>query len=368
MNQLYGKDLICTQDWSLDDLKQVIDLAIQMKLERNNPKWRKSLEYKNFLMLFYSPSVRTHLSFSTAATELGGHAQYMVPTMGRFKSTSSAGESIEDAAQVMAGYMAGIGIRTMESSIASYGEGNALIREYAKWSPVPVINMADDMFHPCQALSDIMGWSEWFGGTQTGNYANLKKKNLLLTWGHGSLARSWNSPQETLLLASRFGLNITIARPDGYDLDPNVYREIERNCEQTKTHFNIVDNPEAGYENANIVYSRHWVSPDAYKGGQFQKQKEIEKALTYSKWITTDQKMSKTDNSIFTHPMPIDRGYEVEDAVASGPNSVIYTVAHNRLHIQKAILSLIMGNSEKNNLEERSAGESRENAFAVMDT
>jgi ornithine carbamoyltransferase len=347
--QLYGKDLICTQDWSQDELITILNTAIAMKRDRFNAKWANLFHHKNFLMLFYSPSVRTHLSFTAAATELGGHAQYLAPTsMARLKSKSSGGEIIEDAANVISKFMTGIGIRIMEGSLSYYGEGHALIREYAKYASIPVINMADDVCHPCQSLADIMGWAEWFsGGLDDVDFNVLKGKKLLLTWGRGTLARSWNSPQGNLLLASRFGMNITVARPEGYDMDPQCYHEIKKNCAANGATFDIIEDPVKGYDNAHVVYSRNWISPHAYQEGHFNKDAEIKKAMTYVDWITTEKKMRQTDQAIFTHPMPVDRGYEVEDAVASSPHSIIYNVASNRLPVQKSVMAHIMGTLSK---------------------
>jgi ornithine carbamoyltransferase len=125
---LWGKNLICTQDWDKDELMMLLNTAIEMKADRFNAKWVNLFKCKNFLMMFYSPSIRTHLSFTAAAAELGGHAQYLEPTtMSKLKT--SAGETIEDAANVMSQFMAGIGIRIMESSLTYYGEGHQLIRE-----------------------------------------------------------------------------------------------------------------------------------------------------------------------------------------------------------------------------------------------
>lgn len=342
---LYGKNLICTQDWGVDELMTLLNTAVEMKADRFNPKWSSVFERRNFLMMFFSPSVRTHLSFTAAATELGGHAQYLAPTtMSKLKSKTTAGETIEDAAIVMSQFMAGIGIRIMESSLSHYGEGHQMIREYAKHAKVPVINMADDVCHPCQSLADLMGWAEWFsGGLESINFHTLKRKKLLVTWAQGSLARSWNSPQGSLLLASRFGLDITLARPDGYDMDLTVYDQIQQNCQANGSEFKVINDPVSGYDGADIVYARNWISPDAYQNGQFSKEDEINKALNYPDWITTDAKMKKTDRAIFTHPMPIDRGSEVEDSVASGKRSVIYNVASNRLHVQKSIIAHTMG-------------------------
>jgi N-acetylornithine carbamoyltransferase len=269
----------------------------------------------------------------------------MTPSAGRFKTEKKAGETIEDAAQVIARYVAGIGIRILEDKIPHYGAGDEMLLEYAKWADVPILNMADDRFHPCQAMADVMGWAEWYGaGPGRPNYKALKGKKFLLKWGSGALARSWCSVQAALLIASRFGMDVTMAYPEGYDLDPEVIDWTKQNCAENGRDFDVVHDPDSGYDDAHIVYCRNWVSPDAYQDGKLQKQVEIEKAMAYQNWTTTTERMSRTDNAIFTHPMPVDRGNEVTDAVASGPRSAIYDIAENRLHVQKAVMALTMGN------------------------
>lgn len=340
---LSGKDVLCTQDLTKQELDDILNVAKCMKQERFHENWTKLLTNKTFLMFFYNPSVRTHLSFATAVSELGGHAEFFTPHMTRLQSPGQAGETIEDAARVMARYVAGIGIRIAEDKITSYGKGHELLLEYAKWADVPIINMASDRFHPCQGLADIMGWAEWYGnGSGYPNFENLKGKNFLLTWAKGELARGWCSVQESLLVASRFGMNITVAHPEGYDLDPEICNLTQQNCKMNNASYRVIDDPNEGYKGAHVVYSRHWVSPDAYKGGELQKLNEIRKALQFKDWITNTQRMSLTDNAIYTHCMPIDRGNEVTDEVASGPRSAIYDVAENRLHVQKAILALTL--------------------------
>ena len=133
-----------------------------MKSNRFHPDWRNLLAAKTFIMLFYNYSLRTRISFEAALTELGGHAQFITPSMMRLKTDMEAGETIEDAARVMSRYAAGIGIRIAESALPYYGAGNEFINDYAKWSSVPVINMANDFYHPCQGLADILGWCEAF--------------------------------------------------------------------------------------------------------------------------------------------------------------------------------------------------------------
>lgn len=342
---LYGRDLICTQYWRFDELMAVLDLAVRMKRDRFSERWANVLKHKTFFMFFYNPSVRTRQSFECAATELGGHAQYLEPSGMRLKTKDTAGETVEDAAKVMARYAAGIGIRILEDKVPYYGAGDELLLEYAYWANVPIINMADDRFHPCQGLADVMGWAEWLGGGPgRPDYAALRGKKFLLKWGSGALARSWCSVQEALLIASRFGMHVTLAYPPGYDLDPEVIQWTKENCAANGASFEIVHDPDSGYEGAHIVYCRNWVSPQAYRDGVFQKQAEIEKAKAFKGWTTTAERMARTDCAIFTHPMPVDRGSEVTDEVASGPRSAIYDIAENRLHVQKAILALTMGN------------------------
>lgn len=340
---LYGKHLLCTQDLTDSELLFLLDIAKKMKNERFHPSHKKLFEDKTFLMFFYNPSIRTHLSFTAAATELGGHAEFFNPHMTRLKAIEEGGESVKDAAKVMSRYVAGIGLRLFEGKLSQYGEGHALQAEYAQWSDVPIINLASDRFHPCQGLADIMTWAEWYGGGR-GNpyYQNLKGKNFLLTWAKGKLARCWCSVQEALLIASRFGMNITIARPNGYDLENEVCEWVQQNCRASSANYRVIDDPDAGYEGAHVVYSRHWVSPYAYEDGIYQKQTEVEKALKLKDWIVTTERMHQTDQAIYTHCMPVDRGNEVVDEVVDSKQSVIYDVAENRLHIQKAILAAIM--------------------------
>jgi ornithine carbamoyltransferase len=333
---LHGKDLICTQEWAVEELKEVLKLAAEMKAQRFTHRYSDCLAQKTFFMFFYNPSVRTRQSFECAATELGGHAQFLEPRAMRLKTATTAGETVEDAAKVMSRYAAGLGIRILEDKIGAYGEGDDLLREYARWSQIPIISMAHDKFHPCQGLADVLGLREHLG-------QNLKGKRLLMMWGHGALARSWCSVQENLLICSRLGMDVTLAYPEGYDLDPEVIAAVKGNCEAQGTDFDIVHDPVVGYEGAHVVYSRNWMSPEAYKNGELDKPGEIERALKYPEWICDAEKMALTNDALYIHPMPVDRGHEVTDQVASGPRSIIYDVAENRLHVQKALMALTMG-------------------------
>jgi len=330
-----GKDIICTQELSVQEINAILKLAKEMKADRYSNKYNQLLKDKTFLMFFYNPSLRTRISFEAAATELGGHAQFLEPKTMRLRKTSGgvevqAGETIEDAAKVLDRYACGLGIRILETSVENYGEGDALLREYAKYMNAPVINMADDKYHPCQGLADVMGMQEHKG--------DLQGKTVLMTWAHGNLARSYCSVHENLLITSRLGMNVRLAFPKGYDLPEEEIAKVKANCEMNGRKFETCHNPDEAYtKDVEFVYSRNWFGPGFYQIG---KQAEIERASKMTNWICTEERMERTNNGLFIHPMPVDRGKEVTDEVASGHRSIIIDIAENRLHIQKAIMAM----------------------------
>ncbi|MEA3475824.1 MAG: ornithine carbamoyltransferase [Candidatus Cloacimonadota bacterium] len=332
---LTGRDIICTQELSISEIEAILKLAKKMKSDRFGKKYNELLKDKTFLMFFYNPSLRTRISFEAAATELGGHAQFLEPAAMRLRKTKGgievqAGETIEDVAKVLDRYCCGMGIRILETSVENYGEGDALLREYAKYMNAPVINMADDKYHPCQGLADVMGMREHKG--------NLNGKTILMTWAHSALARSYCSVHENLLITSRLGMNVRLAFPKGYDLPEEKIAKVKANCKANGKTFDICNSPDEAYSNdVEFVYSRNWFGPDFYEIG---KQAEIDRASKMTNWICTEERMKGTNNGLFIHPMPVDRGKEVTDEVASGHRSIIIDIAENRLHIQKAIMAM----------------------------
>ncbi|NWF96460.1 MAG: ornithine carbamoyltransferase [Candidatus Thorarchaeota archaeon] len=340
MNELYGRDLITTQEWSAEEIERALSLAFEFKEHRFDHPLRNCLDRKTFFMFFYNPSVRTRQSFECAATELGGHAQFLEPGTMRLKSAKTAGETVQDAANVMSRYACGIGIRVLETAIERYGQGDELLREYAQHASVPIISMAHDRFHPCQGLADVMGMRMHAG-------KNLKGKKLLQVWAKGGLVRSWSSVQESILINTHLGTDVTLCYPEGYDLDPQVIQWCEDNAAASNSRFEIVHDLEEGYKNADFVYSRNWMTGHFYEdalrhGYDEAKKREIAKAMKYEDWITTREWMAKTHNAYFIHCGPVDRGSEVTDEVCDGPRSIVYDIAENRLHVQKAIMALTM--------------------------
>jgi len=329
---LKGRDLICTQDWSIEELEATLDLAVKLKADRYSNEHAQIIKHQTFMMMFYNSSLRTRQSFEAAATELGGHAQFLETKTLRLKSKTQRGEILKDTANVMSRYAEGIGIRILEDSVEDYGDGDKFLRDFADFADVPIISMAHDKFHPCQGLADVMGMRESIGDT--------RGKTLLQVWGYSPMVRSWSSVQESIIINSRLGMNVRMAYPEGFELDPEVIETTKANCAAVGTSFEITHDQEAAYDGADVVYSRHWMHPKRYELGREEDQRL---SAEHQDWRATMERMSRTNDAVYIHPMPIDRENEADDAVCDMERSIIYDVAENRLHAQKAIMALTMG-------------------------
>lgn len=335
---LFQRDLLSTQDWDLSEITQLLDLAEVMRRDRHKPEHREILSGRTFFLLFFSESLRTRLSFAAAISELGGQATEMSPQAARLGSGEGWKESIEDVARVIGSYGAGIGIRTDDGISTDFGQGAAFVREFASHTSMPVVSMGDDNFHPCQGLADLAGLRNTLGPA-------LKGKRILVSWAPSVLARSRSSTQAVLLAASRAGMEVTLAHPEGYELDGEVFSQIEKNCAASGSTLRVTHDSDEAYAGQHVVYARNWVSRDAYRDGRYHREQEIQRSMDTRRasWRCTADKMNTTEDAFFLNPMPVDRSREVTDEVASGPRSMIYAVAENRLHVQKAYIALTTG-------------------------
>jgi N-acetylornithine carbamoyltransferase len=328
---LGGKDLLCTQDWSVDELEAVLALAVEMKANRYSDEHARILKHRTFMMMFYNSSLRTRQSFEAAATELGGHSQFLETKTLRLQTATQRGEMLIDTANVMSRYACGIGVRILEDSVEGYGDGDKFLREFADLASVPIVSMAHDKFHPCQGLADVMGMRSRKG--------DMKGKTLLQVWGYSPMVRSWSSVQESILLNSRLGMNVRMAYPEGFELDPEVVETAKANCAAAGTSFEVTHDQEEAYEGADVVYSRQWMHPGRYEHGR---EFDMEESAKHRDWRATAERMARTNDALFIHPMPIDREHEADHEVCDAPTSIIYDIAENRLHVQKAIMALTM--------------------------
>ncbi len=340
-----GRDWITDLEYTKEELETILEVAWDLKRKRATGEPHELLKGKTLFMIFYNQSLRTRNSFEAGMHQLGGHAHDLNPKQiytpalpGREIAYST--ERVSDVARVLSRMGEGIAIRCYGEPVDwIYGEANRMIREFAYWADIPVINMEDDMYHPCQAMADIMTIIEKKG-------RDLKGKKFVMSWAYSpSVEKPLAVPQSAITVASKFGLNITLAHPEGLELDPNVIEAVKENVKKYGGSFEIVNDMKEAFKDADIVYpkswtSKHFIPPEVDKPMLDKTQELFEKN---KHWKTTKEmmKLAKED-AIYMHCLPADRGFEVDDDVIDGPQSVVFDEAENRLHVQKAIMALLM--------------------------
>jgi len=324
-NALRGRDFITTQEWTNDEIERALQTAADLKYRFRNGIPHRLLPDKTIFLLFFDKSTRTRNSFEAGITQLGGHAHFISAET----SQIAHGESPKDTGIILSSYGHAIAIR----HDLVPGEGNAYMREVARWATKPVLNMQCDVDHPFQTLADLMTIREIFGN-------DLRGRKIAVSWAYApSYAKPMSVPQGLITLMTRFGLEVTLAHPPEYKLMELPLRQARENAERYGTKFEIVDSMEAAFENADILYAKSWGIESLF--GNPQEALEISKR--YRHWICdeTKLKLAKPD-AIYMHCLPADRGYEVTDEVIDGPQSVVYQQAENRLHTCKAVMALTM--------------------------
>lgn len=338
---LRGRDLITLLEFDREEIETILDTALDLKRKWIRGEPHRLLQDKTLFMLFYNMSLRTRNSFEAGMTQLGGHAHFLQP--GAVYTPALPGEEqaysterIADVARVLAEMGHGIAIRIYGKHTGwIYGKGDLIVREFARWSRVPVINMEDDMYHPCQALADVMTMQEKLG--------DLRGKKFVMSWAYsGSVEKPLAVPQSAIIGASYFGMDIVLAHPKGLDLDPNILAAVKKNVKKYGGSFKLVHDMDEAFKDADVVYPKSWTAQptDGKTPMDPAKAKAIFEANKH--WITTKEKMELTNDALYMHCLPADRGMEVTDEVIDGPNSVIVEEAANRLHAQKGLMALIM--------------------------
>lgn len=324
--KLKGKDFLSTNDWTLEELEQALDLAFELKQKFALGEPTPYLLYKTLFMIFKDKSTRTRNSTEAAMTQLGGHAHYITEE----SSQISHGDTAKEIGIILSRYGHGIAIR----DDIYLGVGHKYMEEVAKWASIPVINLESDWDHPLQILADIMTIKEKF-------HNDLRGRKFVISWAYAkSHAKPLAVPQGLIMAMPRFGLDVTLAMPPEFELLPEAMEIARRNAEEAGVKFEVVHDMDEAFKDADIVYPKSW-GAYVYAGNNFEEMTRV--AEKYKDWIADERRMSLTKkNSIYMHCLPADRGFEVTDAVIDGPHSVIYDEAENRLHTVKAILALTM--------------------------
>lgn len=304
-----GKDLLCVHDLSLDEIYRVFAVASELKSELYQGIPHRMLSGKSLGMIFRKSSTRTRVSFEVGIWQLGGYGLYLNADdiqLGR-------GESISDTAKVLSRYLDGIMIRTYD---------HEEVVELAEHSSVPVINGLTDLFHPCQALADMFTAYE-----KRGTLAGLK----LAFIGDGN-----NVANSLLLICAKLGVHMSLACPEGYDPPQSVVEMAKLDAAQSGAQLQIVRDPMEAARDADIVYTDVWAS----MGQELEK---VERAKSFANYQVNRELMAiAKPDALVMHCLPAYRGEEITADVIDGPNSVVLDEAENRLHVQKAIMALLM--------------------------
>ena len=352
-NNFLGRDWIDAElDFSKEEWETLIDVALELKkLHALKQDQTHILKGKTLFTMFFNQSLRTRSTFATGIQQLGGFHVDLEP--GKTYTPTIKGydlpyktERISDVARILNRIGDAIAIRMYgEPAHWIYGFANQTIKEFAKYAEIPVINMEDDKYHPTQALADLITIKEKFG--------TFKGIKLTMSWAYsGSIAKPRSVPHSTILAATKMGMDVTLAYPEGFELDPEVIEHCKEFANENNSSFKIINSFDEGFKGAHIVYPKSWGPASCFsyidESGKVIKKYDHEEARklheSNKSWIATKKQMEMIDkDGIYMHCLPADRGQEVTDEVIDGKNSVIIDEAENRLHAHKAIMTMIMG-------------------------
>ncbi len=304
-----GKSLISINDLSLEEINQIFELSRTLKLKQMTGEPHKLLEGKTLGMIFSKPSTRTRISFQTGIYQLGGTGMYFGPNDLQLGKS----ENISDTAKVLSRYLNGIMIRTF---------AHQDVIDLADNASIPVINGLTDLLHPCQVLADL--------------FTILEKKEKLKGLKLAYVGDGNNMVHSLLHGCSKVGMNIAIATPNNFKPQKRYVDNAVQSAKNFGSKIEILENPAEAVKNADVVYTDVWASM-----GQ-ESEAEQRKKIFQKYRVNSELVKHAKDDYIFMHCLPAHRGDEVVNEVADSPNSVIFDEAENRLHVQKAIMALLM--------------------------
>jgi ornithine carbamoyltransferase len=319
-----GRHFINLEDFTKEEIETMLDVSMELKRKFAMGIDTPYLTNKTIFLMFFEQSTRTRNSMEAGIAQLGGHANYLDTSTMQI----SHGESAKDTAVILSRFGHGIACRN-----CFWEEGNKYLMEMAKHSSTPIMNLQCDLYHPMQGLADLMTIQEKFKDTR-----NLK---VSIIWAYATTHKKPISvPVSQVLLFPRFGMDVTLAYPEGYDLPDWVIAQAKENAARFGGSVKLTNNMEEAYRGADVVIPKNW--------GNWVTNQSIDvmgSLLEANRaWKCTEEMMQLTNkNSIYMHALPADRKNEVEDSVIDGPHSVVFDEAENRLHTAKAVMTLIMG-------------------------
>lgn len=309
VESLKGRDLLTLLDYSTAEVYELLELAKNLKFLTKEGKCPPLLEGKTLGMIFEKHSTRTRISFEVGIKQLGGNGMFMHSRdlqIGR-------GESVADTAKVLSGYLEGIMIRA---------NSHDMVKELAEHATIPVINGLTDLFHPCQALADLLTLQELKGDL----------KGRILTYvGDGN-----NVAHSLAIGAAHMGMHVRIATPEGYEPVEWISEEISKLAITNGGSYTVCNDPVAAVYQADCIYTDVWTS----MGQEDEAQVRLKDFAMYQ--VNTELANHAKPDFAFLHCLPAHREEEVTAVIIDGPNSYVFQQAENRLHAQKAVLASVM--------------------------
>ncbi len=310
LEDMKGRDFLTLQDFSAEELKSMLNLSQDLKAEQLKGEEHHLLKGKTLAMIFQKASTRTRVSFEVGMWQLGGSALFL--SSGELQL--GRGEPIKDTGRVLSRYVDGIMIRTFD---------HEEVEELAEHSDVPVVNGLTDLLHPCQVLADLLTIKEKFKDLK-----NLK----IAYFGDGN-----NVAHSLLLGCSKMGVHISIASPDGYGPREHIVTQAGENALKTGSSVFITKDPAQAADGADVLYTDVWTS----MGREEEKQQRRKIFSPYQ--VNTALLEKASSRALVMHCLPAYRGEEITEEVLEGKRSVVLDQAENRMHAQKGLLSMLMG-------------------------
>ncbi|MGE5559694.1 MAG: ornithine carbamoyltransferase [Chloroflexota bacterium] len=307
---LKGRDLISVHDLSVEEVEQIFDTAAFLKMQNKMGTQHKPLQGRTLGMIFSKSSTRTRVSFEVGIYQLGGYALYLSQN----DLQLNRGETIADTARVISRYLDGIMIRTFKHQD---------VVDLAKYADIPVINGLTDDEHPCQALADLFTVREKFG-------KDLRGRKMVFVGDGNNVAIS------VAHACAKVGMDFVLGAPAGYEINERYWKEIQDDMRITGATASVVHDPYEAVKGADVIYSDVFVS----MGQEADKERKLRELMPFQ--VNSKLMQAAKPETLFMHCLPAHRGEEVTDEVADSPNSVIFDEAENRLHVQKAIMALLM--------------------------
>jgi N-acetylornithine carbamoyltransferase len=332
------RDFLDTATWPPDAIDRILALAARVK----RGEVTGGLERKVLALVFMDPSLRTRASFEAAMFLHGGHAFVLEPGRGSWSFETEVGavmegvgvEHIIDAARVLGRYADAVAVRSFpRGSEWAIEREDRVIHNFARHCGKPVINMESVRRHPCQGLADALTLQERLG--------DPRGRKFVLQWAWHPKALPTAVPASAALAAAHLGMAVTIAHPEGFELDPEDLAAVSALARARGGSLAVSHDREAALDGADAVYVKAWGALSQHS----RPDRERQLRLPHRSWRMTTEALARTRDGkgIVLHCLPVRRNVEIDDAVLDGPNSAVYDEAENRLHVQRALLLDLLG-------------------------